>query len=55
MSYSSNGFPDLDRLTILMSKYKKDVQVFTRPHRYHFGTHGTVNRASVNEYLIVGR
>ncbi|MHC2021450.1 DNA adenine methylase [Methylobacterium sp. CM6247] len=55
MSYSSNGFPDLERLTTLMKKYKREVQVFTRPHRYHFGTHVAVTRAAVDEYLIVGR
>lgn len=55
MSYSSNGFPDLDRLTALMKKYKRSVEVVTRPHRYHFGTHAAVKRASVDEYLIVGR
>lgn len=55
LSYSSNGFPDLDQLVTLMRRYKKSVTVFKRPHRYHFGTHGAVNRASVTEYLIVGR
>jgi adenine-specific DNA-methyltransferase len=25
-----------------------------KPHRYHFGTHGAVQRPSVSEYLIVG-
>ncbi|WP_246685444.1 DNA adenine methylase [Methylobacterium sp. WL103] len=55
MSYSSNGFPDLEQLTILLRKYKRNVEVYTRPHRYHFGTHVAVKRASVDEYLIVGR
>lgn len=55
LSYSSNGFPDLDQLTALLKRHKRSVQVFEKPHRYHFGTHGGVERASVTEYLIVGR
>ena len=55
LSYSSNGYPDLDQLTALMSKTKRDVRVFSRNHTYHFGTHSKVNRASVEEYLIVGQ
>jgi adenine-specific DNA-methyltransferase len=55
LSYSSNGFPDLDELTSLMRRYKNSVSVFTKPHRYHFGTHSGVERASVDEYLIVGK
>jgi len=55
LSYSSNGFPDLDELVRLMRTYKSDIRVFERPHRYHFGTHAGVERAKVTEYLIVGR
>ncbi|WP_207458409.1 DNA adenine methylase [Azospirillum sp. SYSU D00513] len=55
LSYSSNGFPDLNRLEELMRRHKPSVRVFERPHRYHFGTHGGVGRAQVTEYLIVGR
>lgn len=55
LSYSSNGYPDLGELEGLMRKYKTDVRVFEKPHRYHFGTHTNVERASVTEYLIVGR
>lgn len=55
LSYSSNGFPDLDQLVSLLGKHKRTVRVFEKPHRYHFGTHEKVNRASVTEYLIVGR
>jgi len=55
LSYSSNGFPDLAELEGLMRKYKADVRVFEKPHRYHFGTHSKVERASVTEYLVVGR
>lgn len=56
LSYSSNGFPDLDRLVELLSAHKRSIRVFEKPHRYHFGTHGKVKagRASVTEYLIVG-
>lgn len=55
LSYSSNGYPDLDVLVTCMKKYKKDVDVFTKGHRYHFGTHANAGRNSVQEYLIVGR
>jgi DNA adenine methylase/adenine-specific DNA-methyltransferase len=55
LSYSSNGFPDLDVLVRLLRAYKKHVDVHRRPHTYHFGTHSKVRRASVSEYLIVGR
>ncbi|MFK4620061.1 DNA adenine methylase [Bradyrhizobium diazoefficiens] len=55
LSYSSNGFPDLEHLEALMRRYKKSVRVFERPHRYHFGTHENVERSKVTEYLIVGQ
>ena len=54
LSYSSNGFPDLNHLTDLLGVYKSDVRIFTRPHRYHFGTHEAVKRSAVTEYLLVG-
>jgi len=55
LSYSSNGFPDLDELVRLMKRYKRRVDVQERAHRYHFGTHDRAVRNSVTEYLIVGR
>ncbi len=57
LSYSSNGFPDLESLCRLLKRYKASVEVLERPHRYHFGTHGGVakERAVVTEYLIVGQ
>jgi adenine-specific DNA-methyltransferase len=57
LSYSSNGYPDLDLLKMLMGRYKSSVQVYERSHRYHFGTHAGVatKRTTVKEYLIVGR
>ena len=54
LSYSSNGFPDLDTLVGQMRRFKKDTEVFERSHRYHFGTHNRARRNSVTEYLIVG-
>lgn len=54
LSYSSNGYPDVDTLSSLLKKYKRSVNVRGREHRYHFGTHGSVRRAKVDEYLIVG-
>jgi adenine-specific DNA-methyltransferase len=55
LSYSSNGYPDLPQLETLLRKYKRTVRIFEKPHRYHFGTHDAVERATVSEYLIVGR
>lgn len=55
LSYSSNGFPDLQELVQLMGRHKDSVEVFEQAHRYHFGTHSAVKRAQVQEYLIVGR
>lgn len=56
LSYSSNGYPDLDELVSLMGRYKEHVEVLDREHRYHFGTHGNVapHRAAVREYLVIG-
>jgi len=55
LSYSSNGYPDLDTLVRLMRRHGKSVEVHEKQHRYHFGTHGAVTRAVAREYLIVGR
>ena len=55
LSYSSNGFPDLDVLENLMRRHKSEVTTFEKSHRYHFGTHGGVKRSEVSEYLLVGR
>lgn len=56
LSYSSNGYPDLDVLLELLGRYKTDITVHEEQHRYHFGTHRHVakERALVTEYLIVG-
>jgi adenine-specific DNA-methyltransferase len=55
LSYSSNGYPDLEVLENLMRRYKKNIVTYEKPHRYHFGTHKGVERAEVQEYLLVGR
>jgi DNA adenine methylase/adenine-specific DNA-methyltransferase len=55
LSYSSNGYPDLDVLLQLMKDSKQQVTVFEKDHRYHFGTHRSVKRSQVQEYLIIGR
>jgi DNA adenine methylase/adenine-specific DNA-methyltransferase len=55
LSYSSNGYPAREDLERLLRQYKADVITFEKPHRYHFGTHAGVERANVQEYLIVGR
>jgi len=57
LSYSSNGYPDLETLLSLMRRTKPQVDVVRREHRYHFGTHKGVaqERKLVDEYLIIGR
>lgn len=57
LSYSSNGYPDLETLVALMRRSKRHVDVVRREHRYHFGTHKGVakERKLVDEYLIIGR
>lgn len=57
LSYSSNGYPDLDRLVDLLGRYKRNIVVHEERHRYNFGTHKAVavERAVVTEYLIVGK
>ncbi len=55
LSYSSNGYPDRRELEALLRRYKRQVTAYEKPHRYHFGTHEGVERASVHEYLIVGQ
>lgn len=54
LSYSSNGYPDLNTLVDLLRTSGKSVKVFQHDHRYHFGNHNSVKRAAVTEYLIVG-
>jgi adenine-specific DNA-methyltransferase len=55
LSYSSNGYPDRDELERLLRQHKRRVDIYEKPHRYHFGTHSGVERAEVQEYLLVGR
>lgn len=55
LSYSSNGYPDLGELVSMMKRYKGQVTVHERDHRYHFGTHAGATRSTVQEYLIVGQ
>jgi adenine-specific DNA-methyltransferase len=55
LSYSSNGYPDREELESLLRRYKTGLSAHERPHRYHFGTHDSVERAAVHEYLIVGQ
>ncbi|MBI4607090.1 MAG: DNA adenine methylase [Planctomycetes bacterium] len=56
LSYSSNGYPDLEVLVKLMRSFKRGVAIHERGHRYHFGTHAQVSsrRAVVREYLVIG-
>jgi adenine-specific DNA-methyltransferase len=54
LSYSSNAYPTLDIIVKLMEKYKSEVKVSKKEHRYHFGNHASVTRAIAEEYLIIG-
>jgi len=54
LSYSSNGYPDLEHLEALLRKHKREVRVYEKPHRYHFGNHSAVKRSEASEYLLVG-
>jgi DNA adenine methylase/adenine-specific DNA-methyltransferase len=54
LSYSSNGYPNLEVLVEHMKRYKSRVTVHMKDHRYHFGTHQAAARNQVIEYLIVG-
>ncbi|MDC7223294.1 MAG: DNA adenine methylase [Spirochaetales bacterium] len=55
LSYSSNGYPDLNTLVDLMGKHKRSVSVKMKEHKYHFGNHKSVKRSHVEEYLIIGQ
>ncbi len=55
LSYSSNGFPNLEVLVDCLKRYKTRVTVHRKNHRYHFGTHQAAVRNQVTEYLIVGQ
>lgn len=54
LSYSSNGYPDLEILTKLMNRYKKNICVEKKGHQYHIGNHSNSKRNKVEEYLIIG-
>jgi adenine-specific DNA-methyltransferase len=54
LSYSSNGYPDLNVLVGLLKQHKTRVTIHEKPHRYHFGTHEAAIRNDVMEYLVVG-
>ncbi len=54
LSYSSNGYPDLDEISRTMRRYKPHVDVVSCQHRYHFGTHAAAKRTAALEYLIIG-
>jgi DNA adenine methylase/adenine-specific DNA-methyltransferase len=55
LSYSSNGYPDLDNLVDIMLKYKNHIEIKKKNHKYHFGNHKSVKRSNVEEYLIIGK
>jgi DNA adenine methylase/adenine-specific DNA-methyltransferase len=55
MSYSSNALPGDARIKELLGSVKPNVEVRMIDHQYHFGTHSTAARRSVQEYIFIGR
>lgn len=55
MSYSSNALPGDARIKELLGTVKPSVEVRAVDHQYHFGTHSTAARRSVQEYIFIGR
>lgn len=55
MSYSSNALPGEARIKDLLGEVKPNVEVRRINHQYHFGTHSTAARRSVEEYIFIGR
>ncbi len=54
VSYSSNSLPDMNSMTLLLKKYKQNVNVIPVDYKYSFGTRNTVQRNNVQEYIFVG-
>lgn len=55
LSYSSNSIPDEKELYGLLHEFKKNVEVYSVPHKYSFGTHIAATRRQVSEYIFIGR
>lgn len=55
LSYGSNALPDADSLTALLQEVKNDVEVRRIPHTYHYGTHKSATRRSVDEFIFLAR
>lgn len=55
LSYGSNALPDKETITNLLLEVKRDVEVHAIPHTYHYGTHQTAARRSVDEYIFIAR
>lgn len=55
LSYSSNSVPDEQELFQLLRGEKKNVEVYSVPHTYSFGTHENAERRKVSEYIFVAR
>jgi adenine-specific DNA-methyltransferase len=55
LSYSSNSVPEEKEVLELLREEKSNVQLFTIPHKYSFGTHATARRNLVDEYLFIAK
>jgi DNA adenine methylase len=57
LSYSSNGYPNINELHSMLSCVKKNVKIHKKKHRYSFGNQGHKKGALKNdvyEYLLIG-
>jgi len=55
LSYSSNSVPGEKEIVSLLRQVKRDVQIYSVPHTYSFGTHDSATRRRVEEYIFVAR
>ena len=56
VSYSSNSLPTKEKMILLMSRYKENVEVLPIDYRYNFGNRSgsELARQNVREFLFVG-
>ncbi|MBO0802594.1 MAG: DNA adenine methylase [Nocardiopsaceae bacterium] len=55
LSYGSNALPDKETVVKLLLEVKQDVEVRAIPHTYHYGTHQSAARRTVDEYIFIAR
>lgn len=55
LSYSTNSVPDEHELYEILKGEKAEVEVYSVPHTYTFGTHEAAERRRVSELIFVAR